>query len=107
MMGEDNQNPNLPLHTWDRYPIGVGRRSTAEAYARRHVTTKPVLWAPCQVCLTVKDPVLNEQGVPCTETCCVGQPMDAFNSVWGNASRASEVGRAGHCEAALDEGPER
>jgi hypothetical protein len=33
--------------------------------------------------------------------------MDAFNSVWGNASRASEVGRDGHCEAALDEGTKR
>jgi hypothetical protein len=84
-MGETNQNPGLQLHTWDTYLLGVGPRATAEAYARRHVTTKPLLWAPLACCLTPKHLELDERGAQCCHECCSGQPSHRFRTVWETA----------------------
>ncbi|GAQ92068.1 hypothetical protein KFL_009160040 [Klebsormidium nitens] len=82
MMGEVNRNPDLPLKAWETYLLGVGSQATAEAYARHHVTTKPLLWAPLTRCLTPKNLVLDERGEPCKRPCCAGQPPDGFRTVW-------------------------
>lgn len=85
MMGETNQNPGLQLRTWDVYLLGVGPRAIAEAYARRHVTTKPLLWAPLACCLTPKHLELDERGARCCHECCSGQPSDRFRTIWETA----------------------
>lgn len=81
-MGEVNQNPGLPLKAWASYLLGAGSQATAEAYARHHVTTKPLLWAPLTRCLTPKNLALDERGQPCKHPCCAGQPPDGFRTVW-------------------------